>query len=193
MPTISLPEIKRPDVKRPDVKMPDVKLPEMNLPEFDLQDFVRDRRDDLTAAAERVRSEFSDMEMPRVDLPGIRDIRRAAAREIDQPPSRMPFLAGAAIVGILVGWILAVSPVTGPRIRGAIGGLRERFDAWRSGANDWDDADATEDSESYADPMSTVMRTDPWIGQWANGTGTEPAEASVASGVPAEGTGDKRD
>jgi hypothetical protein len=196
MPTISLPEMKRPDVKRPDVKRPDVKLPEMNLPEFDLQDFVRDRRDDLTAVAGRVRDELSElemprMEMPRVDLPGIRDIRRAAAHEIDPRPSRMPFLAGAVIVGVLVGWILAVSPVTGPRIRSAIGGLRDRFDAWRSGANDWDDA--TEDSESYADPMSTVMRTDPWIGQWANGTGTEPAEASVASGGPAEGTGDQRD
>jgi hypothetical protein len=188
MPTISLPEMKRPDVKRPDVK-----LPEMNLPEFDLQDFVRDRRDDLAAAAGRVRDELSDLEMPRVDLPGIRDIRRSAANEIDPRPSRMPFLAGAAIVGVLVGWILAVSPVTGPRIRSAIGGLRDRFDAWRAGANDWDDADATEDSDSFADPMSTVMRTDPWIGQWANGTGTEPAETPVASGGPTEGTGDQRD
>jgi hypothetical protein len=199
MPTITLPEMKRPGMKRPEmkrpgvklpeVKLPEVKLPDMKMPEIDLPDVVRDRRDDLTAAAGRVRDELPELELPRVDLPRIRDLRRAAAREIDPSPSRLPFLAGAALVGLLVGWILAMSPITGPRIRSSLRGLRERFDAWRTGPNDWDADEAGEDTATYVDPMATVMRTDPWIGPWANGTGVDPAEAPVGMARTGEGFG----
>jgi hypothetical protein len=187
MPTITLPEIKRPDVKLPEIKRPEMKMPDIAVPEA-----VRERRDDLTAAVGRVRDEMPDfelprMELPKVDLPNIRDLRRAGARELDPSPSRLPFLAGAAIVALLVGWILAMSPITGPRIRSAIGGLRDRFDAWRTGGNVWDADEAGEDTATYVDPMSTVMRTDPWIGPWANGTGVDPTEAPVGMARPGEG------
>lgn len=172
--------------------MPTLTLPEMKLPEFDLQEIVRDRRDDLVDAAERVRDEISHVErpnvelprveLPRVELPRLADIRRAAAREIDPGPSPMiPFVAGAAIVGLLVGWMLAMSPVTGPRIRGAIGGLRDRFDSWRSGSADLetDDVDAMTSARSEPTPLPQSMTADPWASAWQD----DGTPAAVGPGV----------
>ena len=177
--------------------MPTLTLPEMKLPEFDLQEIVRDRRDDLVDAAERVRDEMShierpNVERPRVELPKLNDIRRAAAREIDPGPSPLiPFVAGAAIVGLLVGWMLAMSPVTGPRIRSAVAGMRDRFDSWRSGSTDEiaERLDTLTTASSEPTQLPQSVASDPWTRAWqdeATPTPVGPGAMTASSEVGSE-------
>lgn len=188
----------------PTITLPDVKLPDVKLPDFDfgsVGDRAREEAGNLDTPRVTIpKVDLPRMEVPRVDLPhlelpSIRDIRRSAANEIDPRPSIWPVIGGVAIVGLLVGWMLAMSPVTGPRIRSAISDLRDRLDAWRSGDVDWRDLDQGE-AAVYAEPMTPAMgsapstvASDPWTSGWSEPGVDADRPTPVAQTRPSEGLG----
>jgi hypothetical protein len=148
--------------------MPDFKFPDVRLPEFKLPEGLRDMtREDIQKA-------MSEVRMPDVKLPKRSDIARNVEKALPMRsgPSPIPFALLAMIGGLIVGWILATSPMTGPRISAAMGGVRHKIDEWRTGGEGLDDEldgapEAFRDafrSPTTADASSTSPGSDGGVG-----------------------------
>ena len=111
--------------------MPDISFPEVHMPDLKLPQGLRDmNREDIQKSLADVR--MPDVKMPKIDLPKSKDISRElakatkqlekAGRDIEKNiprrsgPSPLPFVIFGMLSGLVVGWLLASSPTTGPRI-----------------------------------------------------------------------------
>lgn len=193
--------------------MPDISLPEVRLPEIKLPESLRDmNREDIQKA-------MPDVRLPKIELPKRADIAkelskagreiekagREAGREIEKAgrdldkalprrpaPSPLPFVFFGLLAGLFIGWFLASSTVTGPRINGIVGDVRGRVDRWRkeSAKDTTDEFDAT--SSTYPDALRTPMTSEPYSGDGGtgdNGVGVGPGRQPVGS---AEGVSSER-
>lgn len=119
--------------------MPEIKFPDVKMPEFKLPEGLRDMsREDIQKAMSDVR--MPDVKMPDVKMPKRSDIAKSVEKALPQRsgPSPVPFAVLAMLGGLVVGWILATSPRTAPRISAAMDGVRQRIDEWRT-STDLDD------------------------------------------------------
>jgi hypothetical protein len=130
--------------------MPDIKFPEVRFPEFKLPEGLRDMsREDIQKALSDMKMpdmKMPDMKMPDVKFPKRSDIAKSVEKALPTRPGPSPVLFAvlAMLGGLVVGWILATSPLTGPRISAAMDGVRHKIDDWRSGADGVDDELDTE-------------------------------------------------
>lgn len=142
--------------------MPEIKFPEVRFPEIKLPEGLRDmNREDIQKAV-------SDA-MPDVKLPKRSDIQKDIQRSqkdlqksLEKAlPSRsglspVPFAVLAMLGGLIVGWILATSPLTAPKINAAMGAARQKFDEWRT-STDLDELDG--EPEAFRDAFRSPATT----------------------------------
>jgi hypothetical protein len=173
--------------------MPDISLPEVHLPDFKLPEGLRDmNREDIQRA-------MPDVRLPRFELPKRSAITKElakAGKEIDNAlprraaPSPLPFVFFGMLAGLFIGWFLASSTVTGPRIGGVVDEVRGRVARWRSSSTEIEDE---YDSQPTAFPDALrATGTDTTIGGMTDrgtgvgvGPGTSEAMGS-AQGVSSE-------
>ncbi len=206
MPNFSLPEVRFKarlpeglrDMSVEDIQdaMPDVHLPKVDLPKFDF---------DLGREAGKAGK--------RADK-AAKSARKAAGREVSKAaravenalprrrgPNPVPIAILAMLGGLVVGWLLASNPLTGPRVNAALDGLRRSFESWRGTGSDleddeWDTTDAQAypaslrasiEPERFSDTLSeaeTGIGTDP--GQLPEGLGTsDPDQVGAGNGKSA--------
>ena len=169
--------------------MPDISFPEVHLPDFKLPEGLRDMN------REDIQKSMPDVKMPKIDLPKRKDLSRElakatnkATREIEKAgrdleknlprrsgPSPLPFVIFGLLSGLVVGWLLASSPTTGPRISSLVEEVRSRIDRWRTAA--MDDGEAGNEpayhDATYAGAMSDAQ-TGVGVGLGADGVGAAP-------------------
>ena len=128
--------------------MPEIKFPDVKLPEFKLPEGLRDMsREDIQKAMQDALPDMKDVKLPKRS-----DIAKSVEKALPMRsgPSPVPFAILAMLGGLIVGWLLATSPMTGPRITAAMGGVRQKIDDWRAGSDGLDDELDTE-PESFRD------------------------------------------
>ena len=142
MPDISLPEVRLKarlpeglrDMSVEDIQhaMPDVRLPKVELPKLDV-DFGRE----ANRAAKR-----ADKAAKTARKSAVRAVENALPRK--PGPNPVPIAILAMLGGVVVGWLLATNPVTGPKVRAWLDSVRraifERGNSWD--ADEWDSTDA---------------------------------------------------
>jgi hypothetical protein len=158
--------------------MPEIKFPEVRFPEIKLPEGLRDMsREDIQKAMSDVK--MPDVKMPDVKLPTRSEIAKSVEKALPARagPSPVPFAVLAMLGGLIVGWILATSPLTGPRISAAMGGVRQKIDDWRSGTDDLDELDTAPDAfrDAYTSPTTDKYTT-------AASTGTSGSDAAIGVG-----------
>ena len=171
MPDISLPEVRLKarlpeglrDMSVEDIQnaMPEVHLPKVELPKFDL-DFGRE----AGRAAKRADK-------------AARNVRKSAVHAVENAlprkpgPNPVPVAILAMLGGVVVGWLLASNPVTGPTVRGWLDSIRraifERGTSWQD--EEWD----TTDAQAYPASLRAEV---------------EPERYSESLGVEETGIGD---
>jgi hypothetical protein len=113
-----------------EIHMPELNLPEVKLPEFKLPEALRDmNRDDIVNAARDVRmpkmSDLPDIDLSKIELP------KQITDHLPKRQRQNPILPIAALVAvgaaIAAAWWLITSPLTGPRIRSAVDGIKSRM------------------------------------------------------------------
>ena len=167
--------------------MPDISLPEVHLPEFRLPEGLRDmNREDIQKA-------MPDVRLPKIDLPRRSEVSKEiskAAREVDKAlprrsaPSPLPFVFFGMLAGLFIGWFLASSTVTGPRIGGAVDEVRGRVAKWRaSDAGEDDDYDSQ--PAAFPDALRSPVGAEPYA---SNVNGRESG-VGVGPGTLTEGIG----
>ncbi len=149
--------------------MPDINLPEVKLPKFELPEGLRDM------TLEDIQKAMPDFKMPKFDLQKqagrlADDAGKFAGdvgRNIDSAlprrpaPSPVPFAVLGMAGGLVVGWILATSPATAPRINSFMDWLRARIDDFRNrGLGDLDDEleTGTDEFRSFGSDVSGVAQ-----------------------------------
>jgi len=154
--------------------MPEIKFPEIRFPEIKLPEGLRDMsREDIQKAMSDVK--MPDVKIPDVKLPKPSDIAKSVEKALPARPgpSPVPFAILAMLGGLIVGWILATSPLTGPRISAAMGGVRQKIDEWRAGA-DLDELEAEPDA--FRDAYRSPTASDTYAGATsASATGSDTA------------------
>ena len=163
---------------------------------------------------EDIQSAMSDVRLPKIDLPKRSDISKElakagkglekAGKDIDKmlprraAPSPLPFVIFGMLAGLFIGWFLASSNVTGPKIGGLVEDARTRVDRWRKDrmTEMGEDIDAT--SSTYPDALRTTasgsysgsatdMSNGAGTGSMTGvGPGTTAETASGAAGVSSE-------
>jgi hypothetical protein len=166
--------------------MPDISFPEVHLPDFKLPEGLRDM------SREDIQKSMPDVKLPKIELPKRKDISRElakatkelekAGRDIEKNlprrsgPSPLPFVIFGMLSGLVVGWLLASSPTTGPRISSLVDELKSRIDRWRSAA--MDDAEVGSEPAAYRDATyagaMSEAQTGVGVGPGANGVGAAP-------------------
>jgi hypothetical protein len=187
------PEDDMPDISRPEVRLKD-KLPE------GLRDMTMD---DIQRA-------MPEVHMPRMDLGrsarkarkgaerAARDAQKAAAREAANVsravgkalpqrsgPNPVPIALLAMLGGLVVGWILANSPTTGPRISAWLDDLRMRWDEWR-GRGGVVDEDWAAEPQAYPESLRAPIASEPYSGNLSEsetGVGVGPGELPEGMGT----------
>ena len=178
--------------------MPDISLPEVRL-KARLPQGLRDMSvEDIQNAMPDVhlpKVDLSKVEMPKLDLDlgreagraarradkAAKSARRSAVRAVEDAlprkrgPNPVPVAILAMLGGVVVGWILATNPVTGPKVRAWLDSVR-RSVFERGNAGDEDEWDTT-DAQAY--PASLRAEPEPerysgLIGEEQTATGTEP-------------------
>jgi hypothetical protein len=173
--------------------MPDISLPEVHLPDFKLPEGLRDmNREDIQKAMPGVR-------LPKIELPKRSDISKElakAGRDIDKALPRraasspLPFVFFGLLAGLFIGWFLASSAVTGPRIGGAVDEVRGRVAKWR--ANDTSEDDEY-DSRPAAFPDALRAGSDPYAANMSErGTGVGVGPGALPEGIGASGVSHER-
>jgi len=172
--------------------MPDISLPEVHLPDFKLPEGLRDmNREDIQKA-------MPDVRLPKFDLPKRSDISKElakAGRDIDKAiprraaPSPLPFVIFGMLAGLFIGWFLASSTVTGPRIGGAVDEVRGRVAKWRAnGSGDDDEYDSQ--PAAFPDALRAPGGSDPYAANLSErGTGVGVGPGAMPEGIGASGSG----
>jgi hypothetical protein len=179
--------------------MPDISFPEVHLPDFKLPEGLRDMN------REDIQKSMPDVKMPKIDLPKRKDLSRElakatnkATKELEKAgrdleknlprrsgPSPLPFVIFGLLSGLVVGWLLASSPTTGPRISSLVDELRSRIDRWRSAA--MDDAEVGSESAPYRDATYAGA-----MSEAQTGVGVGPGDLSNGIGATPQGVGSDR-
>jgi hypothetical protein len=196
----------------PEVDMPDISLPEVRL-KARLPEGLRDM------SVEDIQNAMPEVRLPKVELPKLdvdfgreagraakradkaaKSARKSAARAVENAlprkpgPNPVPVAILAMLGGIVVGWLLATNPVTGPKVRAWLDSVRrslfERRDSWEE--DEWE----TSDAQAY--PASLRAEPEPerytgLLGEEQTATGTEPATLPEGLGTTdpdAAGTSD---
>ncbi|TMC63931.1 MAG: hypothetical protein E6J17_04295 [Chloroflexi bacterium] len=175
--------------------MPDISLPEVHLPDFKLPEGLRDmNREDIQKA-------MPDVRLPKIDLPKRSEISKElakASREVDKAlprrsaPSPLPFVFFGMLAGLFIGWFLASSTVTGPRIGGAVDEVRGRVAKWRaSDAGEEDDYDSQ--PAAFPDALRSPVGAEPYASNMNEretgvgvGPGTLPERVGASQGISSE-------
>ena len=179
MPDISVPEVRLKD-KLPeglrDMTVEDIQkaLPEFHLPKLELATFeiARDAQraaKDAGKAAGRARKDAAkaargaQKDARKAARGAQRTVAREAGKAAKEASKVLPRRAGpnpvpigilAMVGGLVVGWILATNPATGPRIRAYMSELQARFEAWRGRAAAGAHGEARSDSGVGTDPIA---------------------------------------
>jgi hypothetical protein len=157
MPTISLPKFELPQAFR-DMTADDVAkaMPEVHLPKVDVEAFGKRAGkviDDVAKNAGKAVDDVAKNAGKAVD-----DVARSVTTNVEQAlprrsgPSPVPFAILAMVGGLVVGWMLATSPTTAPRINSFMDWLRGRIDDWRAGRM----TDLEDDLEDTADEVRSA-------------------------------------
>ena len=179
--------------------MPDISFPEVHLPDFKLPEGLRDmNREDIQKA-------IPDVHLPKIDLPRrstiSKELARAgkeiekAGRDVDKAlprrsaPSPLPFVVFGLLAGLFIGWFLASSTVTGPRIGGLVDDVRVRVDRWRRNEGDGDSADA--EPAAFPDAPGARERFAGAMSEQETGVGVGPGSSPQGVGS-AQGAGAPR-
>ena len=178
--------------------MPDITLPEVRLPSIRLPEGLRDMN------KEDIQKAVSDVQLPKIDLPKRSDVAKElakaskglekAGKDIDKmiprraAPSPLPFVIFGMLAGLFVGWFLASSSVTGPKIGALAEDVRGRVDRWRKerGTDTGEDFDAA--SSTYPDALRTTSdfsRTNDFSNgaTGTTGVGVGPGTTSGTTGM----------
>ena len=178
--------------------MPDISLPEVHLPDFKLPEGLRDvNREDIQKA-------MPDVRLPK--MPRRSDISKElakATKELEKAgrdleknlprrpgPSPLPFVILGLLGGLVVGWLLASSPTTAPRISGLVDEVKSRINRWRTAAMD-DGLDA--ETAAFRDPVP--MQSDTYAGAMSEaqtGVGVGPGQGTNGVGATAGRVGSDR-
>jgi hypothetical protein len=160
--------------------MPEIKLPEVKLPEFKLPESLRD------VSREDIQKAMSDVKF-KVELPKRSDIEKSIQKSLPTKPgpSPVPFAILAMLGGLVVGWLLATSPVTGPRISAAMGNARRKIDEWRNGGQNLDD-EFDMGTDSMGSSYGSTLGTGSSLG---GGTAVGPTTGLGTSTTTPTGTG----
>jgi hypothetical protein len=166
LPEVDLSDLHLPQALR-DVSLPDLGLPELHRPEIRLADIKRD----IQREAKAHQLHLPDVNLRDLDMDDVRALAhlgRGARRA--RTPWAWVTLAGLA--GLVAGWWLSTSSVTGPKMRELADRARRRVAAWQGGGSEWDDA-TEERTRGY------------WSSEhgWRDGAGgTEEPSAGLDSG-----------
>ena len=166
--------------------MPEIKFPEVRFPEIKLPEGLRDmNREDIQKA---VSDAMSDVKMPDVKLPKRSDIQKSLenALPMRSGPSPVPFAVLAMLGGLIVGWILATSPVTAPKINAAMASARQKIDEWRS-STDLDELDG--EPEAFRDAFRSSAGS---ASAGSDGVGGGPGRKNASASVGAESISSER-
>jgi hypothetical protein len=175
--------------------MPDISLPEVHLPDFRLPEGLRDmNREDIQRA-------MPDVRLPRLELPKRPSLSKElakAGKEIDRAlprgatPSPLPFVFFGILAGVFIGWFLASSTVTGPRIGGLVDEIRGRVTRWRSSEPADDDAYDSQPA-AFPDALRAPVANDPYASNMNEretgigvGPGSLPEGIGSSQGVSSE-------
>lgn len=215
MPELSMPEVRLKD-KLPEglreMRIDDIQkaLPDVRLPRIDLG---REARNAGKAAERAGRgAEKAAAKAARQADKAARSAQKAAAKEAAKAartigealplprrkrgPNPVPIAVMFMIGGLVVGWILANNPVTGPRISAWLDDLRIRWDEWRGRGADTDDEwDAQPQAypESLRAPIASEPYSDTAAGAEAGfGTGTSELPEGMGTSDPARVGADDR-
>ena len=179
MPDISVPEVRLKD-KLPeglrDMTVEDIQkaLPAIHLPKLELatSDIARDAQraaKDAGKAAGRARKDAAkaargaQKDARKAARGAQRTVAREAGKAAKEASKVLPRRAGpnpvpvgilAMLGGLVVGWILATNPTTGPRIRAYINELHARFETWRGRGAAGEHGEARSDSGVGTDPIA---------------------------------------
>ena len=177
-----------------EANMPDISFPEVHLPDLKLPQGLRDmNREDIQKA-------MPDVKMPKIDLPKGSDISRElakATKELEKAgrnieknlprrsaPSPLPFVIFGMLSGLVVGWLLASSPTTGPRISSLVDEVKSRVDRWRSAA--MDNAEGGSEPATYRDTYAGAMS------EAQSGLGVGPGDLGNGIGTTPQSVGSDR-
>jgi hypothetical protein len=178
MPDISLPEVRLKarlpeglrDMSVEDIQnaMPDVRLPKVDLSKVELPKLELDFGREAGRAARR-----ADKAAKGARKSAVKAVENALPRKAG--PNPVPIAILAMLGGVVVGWLLATNPVTGPKVRAWLDSIRrsifERGNGW--------DQDEWETTDARAYPASLRAEPEPerysgLIGEETTATGTEP-------------------
>lgn len=175
--------------------MPDISLPEVHLPDFKLPEGLRDmNREDIQRA-------MPDVRLPKIDLPKRSNISKElakAGRDLDKALPRrsaaspLPFVLFGMLAGLFIGWFLASSNVTGPKIGGAVDEVRGRVAKWRaSDAADNDDYDS--EPAAFPDALRAPIKSEPYAANMSEReTGVGVGPGSLPDGIGASSVTSER-
>ena len=137
MPSISLPKFELPEVFR-DMTTDDIAkaMPDVHVPKVDV-DAIGKRAgkvfDDVAKSAGKAVDDVAKNAGKMVD-----DVAKSVSSNVEQAlprrsgPSPIPFAILGMLGGLIVGWLLATSPTTAPRINSFMDWLRGRIEDWRT-------------------------------------------------------------
>jgi hypothetical protein len=187
MPDISLPEVRfrarlpegLRDMSVEDIQhaMPDVRLPKVDLSKVELPKLDVDFGREASRAAKR-----ADKAAKSARKSAVRAVENALPRK--PGPNPVPVAILAMLGGVVVGWLLATNPVTGPKVRAWLDSVRRSLFERSSGSgeDEWD----TTDAQAY--PASLRAEPEPerytgLIGEESTATGTEPEPLPAGLGT----------
>ena len=168
--------------------MPEIKFPEIRFPEIKLPEGLRDMsREDIQKAMSDVH--MPDVKMPDVKLPKRSDLQKSVEKALPMRsgPSPVPFAILAMLGGLVVGWILATSPRTAPRISAAMDGVRQKIDEWRTTTDLDDELDTA--PEAFRDAFrapATAKSTSSVGSNGGVGTASKKTTTDTASSIGTE-------
>lgn len=182
-------------------------MPDLSLPDVRLRDRLPEGLRDMSI--EDIQRAVPDVRVPHLDLSKIelgREAQRAArradraARQAQRSvgravvgalpqrpgPNPVPIAILAMLGGLVVGWLLASNPATGPRVRAWLDSIRTRVESMRgNGIEETEDDDWETEPRAYPESLRAPIASEPY-------TGTLPESetgVSVGPGHLPEGMG----
>ena len=161
--------------------MPELNLPDVKLPDFKLPEGLRDmNREDIVNAARDMRmpkmSDLPDIDLSKIELP------KQITDHLPKRERRNPILPIAALVAVgaavAAAWWLITSPLTGPRIRSAVDGLKSRMNGEPVDLR----ADGDVDLGSILSDGADVHRSSMSSGAYTSPNGTSDPDLGVPVG-----------
>jgi hypothetical protein len=177
-------DVRRPAVEAPKVELPKVELPKVELPKVELPKFDFDLGREANRAARRAdkATRSARKSARREASKAARTVERALPRRAG--PNPVPIAILAMLGGVIVGWLLATNPVTGPRVRAMLDSARNTLSGRGSGfgEEDWD----TTDAQAYPASLRASIEPERFSGtlpEDETGIGVGPGELPEGLGT----------